>query len=211
MPFKVGASFTDDLSLSCRGAQLMCGYCVAFMDKEILQRNSAGAYGADGVKPFRKWNDIAACLISPPEPPFVMFYATSKSQHMAWRSPVNFSQTAFWVRVGLRDLLVRKSVLLNAKNACRILAELLYPTGQRAGLKSEPHPYLSLSSDLKDVNHGRINPRIASMISSENATGDQRDALTFLRNLSLGESWALRFILTPKIALDFPEMIGGVA
>jgi CRISPR type IV-associated protein Csf1 len=209
-PFKVGHLFTDDLSISCRGAHLMCGYCVALMDKEILQRNSAGGYGADGVKPFRKWGDIAACLMSPPEPPFVMFYATSKSQHMAWRSPINFSKKAFWVRVGLRDLLIRKAVLLQATHACKALTELLYPDGYRTDLKTNPHPYLSLSSDIKDINHGRINPKIGPLILTASATQDQRRALILLRNLSLGESWALRFILTPQMARNCPEAIGDV-
>lgn len=192
-PFAVGASFMDDLSLASRGSDVICGHCAPLISAKGLMASGYGAFGANGAFPFRKWADIASALLEPPEPPFVMVYATANNQHMAWRAPVNFSREAYRVRVGLRDLLIRRSILTSAVDACRVLGEAGgYST---AGKKTLPNPFVMLSSDLKEPEHGRFK-RMGSAFF-EAGGPELKDAFDLIQQLTLGETWALRFVLTP--------------
>ncbi|WP_265307626.1 type IV CRISPR-associated protein Csf1 [Verminephrobacter eiseniae] len=198
-PFKVGAGFTDDLSLAARGSGHICGYCSPLLTESGLRRSWRGAFGLDDAKPFRKWVEITNALMNPPKPPFVMVYATASNQHMGWRAPVNYSKDVFRVRVGLRDLLIRRQVVIDAVRACRVLGTA--PGMDLTGLTNKetlPHPFARLSSDLKDIDHGRLSGRLRSKQFIE-ARGDAEvAALNFIKCLSLGETWALRFVLTPN-------------
>lgn len=124
-PLALGAGFMDDLSLAARGSQVICGYCGPLLTADGLRVSGYGAFSAAGAAPFRKWADVARQLEEPPSPPFVMAYATANNQHMAWRSPVNYSRDVFYVRVGLRDLKIRRQRLLAAVETCRVLGEAI--------------------------------------------------------------------------------------
>ena len=192
-PLLLGPSFMDDLSLAARGSDTICGHCAPLVLVEGLRASGFGAFGANGAFPFRKWADIAAALLSPPEPPFVMVYATANNQHMAWRAPVNFSRDAYRVRVGLRDLMIRRACLERAAEACQLLGTLGgYVVS--ATKKTLPNPFITLSPDLKTIEHGRLKKMDRQTLE----TGGQaaRDALDLVQSLTLGETWALRFILT---------------
>jgi len=200
-PFTVGPNFTDDLSLAQRGSAHICGYCVPLLSASGLLASGFGAFGADGVKPFRKWSDVTAALLHPPRPPFVMVYATAKNQHMAWRAPVNFSTQAYRIRVGLRDLLVRRDILLRAVDACRILGALCRGEAREgADAKTLPNPFVLLSSDIKDPDHGKLIRKLAELL--KDGTSMERRAGELVRKLTLGETWALRFVLTPTAGRD---------
>ena len=120
-----------------------------------------------------------------------MVYATANNQHMAWRARVNLSRDLFYVRVGLRDLRIRRKILLDAIDACgRIAAHL----GIEATAKSLPNPFATLSSDLKEA-HGALRIKADQMV---NIQAHCVDDMRLLRDLSLGESWGLRFLLSPN-------------
>lgn len=194
-PFSVGPSFTDDASLAARGSKWICGHCAALTTQDGLRQSGHGVFAGDGVRPFRKWTDISAALINPPQGPFVMVHATRNNQHMAWRAPVNFSRDLYYVRVGLSDLRIRRPVLQPAVQACaRIAAHM----GIGATEKSLPHPFATLSPDLKD-SHTVLRRRGPEKTSPgiEDAAKKLPDDFALLHSLSLGESWALRFLLTP--------------
>lgn len=202
-PTSFSQAFTDDLSLAARGSPCTCGNCLALTTTQGLRDSGFGVFSATGVMPFRKWGDIAAALLNPPEPPFVMCYSTAKSQHMAWRSVVNQSQDAFYVRVGLRDLLVRRDVLQNAVKACALLGELpgVKPKSNTAR-KTLPNPFLMLTSDLKENSHGKLHPGLYQEAARAVWTAEHDAALTLILGLTLGETWALRFVLTPGAGAD---------
>lgn len=202
-PFLPGPSFMDDLSLACRGSTMSCGHCAILLSADALRTTGFGVFSAEGVWPFRKWADITRALREPPKPPFVMTYATANNQHMAWRAPVNLSRDLFAVRVGLRDLRIRRPVLLAAVDACARIAALM---GIEATAKSLAHPFASLSSTLK-IGKGDASGDHTTLRSSkdldiaeiERAGGTD---MQLLRNLGLGETWALRFLLSPGAGSD---------
>lgn len=198
-PFGMGQTFTDDVSLAARGTGHTCGYCSPLLTAGGLMKSGFGAFGTDGYKPFRKWVEIADALMNPPEPPFVLVYATANNQHMAWRAPVNYSRDVFRVRVGLRDLLVRRQVVIEAVEACRILGTAPgVATASTGTKKTLPNPFAMLSSDLKDIEHGRLSGRLLSDAFLEARGEAELAALDLIKRLTLGETWALRFVLTPN-------------
>lgn len=198
-PTTYNPSFTDDLSLAARGSPCICGYCARLTESDALRASGYGVFSKAGAQPFRKWQDIARALMEPPEPPFVMTYATANNQHMAWRAPVNFSRDMFMVRVGLRDLRIRRKVLQEAVRACELLGSLPGVKSKTASAKRKtlPNPFVAMSPDLKEPSHGRLHPGLQSVEAKAAWTAAHTRALELVRNLTLGESWALRFILTP--------------
>lgn len=196
-PFAVGEGFMDDLSLAARGSPAICQHCETLTHMDALRASGHGAFNAFGVMPMRKWADVRAALLFPPEPPFVMVYATANNQHMGWRAPVNHSKDAYMVRVGLRDLLIRRKVLLRAVDACAVLARALgleWP----ATAATSPHPFIGLSSDLKEPTHAVLRPALCDPSFRATLDEREREALRLIMGLTLGETWALRFVLTDK-------------
>lgn len=197
----ISKGFMDDLSLAARGSQMLCGYCT-YLKSDTGLKAAGGGYGVfspAGVQSFRKWAEVAEALTNPPEPPFVMIYATAQNQHMAWRAPVNLSRDLYYVRVGLKDLKIRRQHLVEAVEHCRILGEALYPPqSTKPGKKTVPvrktlpHPFLELAPDLKDTLHGVLNPRIF-----DKEFDGLSEHLRAVMALTAGEVWGLRFVLTP--------------
>lgn len=208
VPFSVSGGFMDDLSLADKGSDMTCGWCVHSISAEGLRATGYGVFSLnDGVLPFRKWVDVRAALLEPPEGAFVMTYATANNQHMAWRAPVNYSRNLFYVRVGLRDLKIRRPKLIEAVEVCARVAEAI-GRGDPIG-KTLPNPFGSLSPDLKDIDHANLG-RAISIQSTEKYAHLKDDAnyqsdLAFLMGLTLGETWALRFVLTPNAGNNASE------
>lgn len=191
-PTKIGPAFMDDLTLTARGSDMTCGYCIHFLSATGLRNSGFGVFNLSSTQPFRKWKDVAAGILEPPEPPFVMVYATANNQHMAWRAPINYSRDLFYVRVGLRDLKIRRPLFLDTIELCKDIGKRL---GRKDSAKTLAHPFDSLSPHLKsdkstgNINHGSLNRKVNEIASA--------DEIQKLWKLTLGEIWALRFILSP--------------
>lgn len=197
-PFSPSSAFMDDVTLAARGSAVACGHCSAVMGADALRATGYGVFSESGVMPFRKWADVASALRSPPETQFVAVFATANNQHMAWRAPVNFSRDLFYVRVGLRDLKIRRAILIDAVDVCERVAKAF---GVEATDRTRAHPFVTLSSDLKDPRHGQL---ISSLYRPKKDQSPEEHAvllikhradINFLLNLTLGETWALRFLL----------------
>jgi CRISPR type IV-associated protein Csf1 len=197
VPFSVGGAFMDARSFAAPGSETTCGYCIQVLSAEGLRLTGHGLFSLDnGFALFRKWKDIAAGLENPPAGTFVAVRATANNQHMAWRAPVNMSRDLFYVRVGLRDLKIRRPILLKA-------VEVSVKLGEAAGIlpskKSLSHPFAILDPDLKDVSHGRL--RTTNGIDKTPITiwyDKYPEEIKFIHSLTLGETWGLRFLLSPN-------------
>ena len=199
-PLQLGPGFMDSLSLASRGSQLVCGWCIPSLAVEGLRASGYGAFSLQEAKPFRKWDDIASVLIDPPQPPFVLVQATANNQHMAWRAPVNWSREMFYVRVGLRDVKIRRKYLLDALQSSIRLGQAIFDAGEKKGKKKNsarvmaPHPFIGLSRDLKDNSevHGRLTESAYAAVAENPSLQADVDCLL---GLTLGESWGLLFLL----------------
>ncbi len=200
IPFVAGSAFMDDTSLAARGSGWTCGNCAVLLSAEGLRTSGYGMFSLeDGVTPFRKWGDIAKALENPAKPPFVAIYATANNQHMAWRAPVSLSRDLFYVRVGLRDLRFRRPFALRAVEAAVKIGEFMGVAPTKSSL---PHPFAMLSSDLKDHGHGQLRASATSKGKGKVLLTEAREALPeefyYLDNLTLGETWGMRFLLSPN-------------
>lgn len=197
-PLRLGPGFMDDLYMAARGSQVICGWCAVCLSVEGLRATGYGAFSLQGFQPFRKWNDIAAALADPPEPPFVLVQATANNQHMAWRAPVSWSRELFYVRVGLRDVKIRRSVLLDSLASCVLLGEaanVLATTKRKTETKMLPHPFIGLSRDLKEnavEKHGRIKPTAYDAVAKDPFLQPHLDRIV---GMTMGETWAMLFLL----------------
>jgi CRISPR type IV-associated protein Csf1 len=133
-----------------------------------------------------------------------MCYSTAKNQHMVWRSPVNYSQELFYVKVGLRNLKIRREVLLRAIEAGDKVGKI-FALGEKVNGRSNPlvdsgmdarslQSYglgkLRIDPNRKNDKHDPIYEEKLAATSSERA---------FLETgLTLGELWALPFFLSAK-------------
>lgn len=207
-PFAAGVAFMDDLSLACRGSRWACGYCAPLLGAEGLRYSGAGVFSLDdGLIPFRKFAEIAKALEFPPEPPFVAVYATANNQHMAWRAPISMSKEVFYIRVGLRDLRFRRSFALRARDAAEKIAEFM---GIPPTKKSLAHPFAVLSRDLKTkdngIAHGTLRfsatSKTKGRVTLEEARAALPEEFVYLDNLTLGESWGFRFLLSPNAGTE---------
>lgn len=210
IPLALSAAFVDDLFMASRGSTMICGCCAPFLTAEGLRETGYGAFSLkEGAMPFRKWADIYAVLMSPPTPPFVLLRATANNQHMAWRAPVNYNRDVFYVRVGLRDVKIRHAYLIQAVEDSIALGEAISKhfkdRRKKPALKEEkarktlPNPFsigpnVFLDVDIKSTEHFTFN-KAAFELADANAELAVR--LDRLQNITLGESWALRFLLTP--------------
>ena len=192
-PFEVNPFFTDAQSFANKGGDMTCGFCSVLLTVDYLRATGYGVFSAAGVQPFRKWVAVAQALQSPPHGPFVMTYATANNQHMAWRSPVNYSRDLFYVRVGLRDLKIRRPVLLKAVETAQRMGVAI---GRSPTAKTLAHPYIGLSPDLKDHNTGYLPQNVWEKC-------DPKD-IQEIMSLTTGELWAMRFILSPGAGTEQP-------
>lgn len=222
-PFSPGESFTNGPDLAARGSPVACAACAYFVGNEGLRASQNGVYSAAGVLPFRKWADVRRALLDPPEPPFVMLYATAKNQHMAWRAAVNTSRDRFTVRVGQRDLVVDREKLPRLVDACAVVQATIerYRIDKAvAGLSSaaaasrrekaekeaaaaqakrtmRPHPFVGFAADLKEPKTGVLRMDLAKLDALSNDPA-YHAALTLLQQMTLGDGWALTFALSTK-------------
>ena len=196
-PFQPGPAFMDSLTLAVRGSTLVCGNCTQLLGAEALRKSGYGVFHSGGFTPFRKWDDVTQALNNPPEPPFVAVYATANNQHMAWRAPVTFSRDLIYVRVGLRDLKIRRPYLELAVRSAIYLGDEMIAAGlikPKADAKTLHNPFIDLSQDLKDPTAGVFRPKLFS----EGFWKPQYEShVNILRGMTTGELWALRFIMTP--------------
>ena len=197
-PLSLGDGFMDDVSMAGRGSKVICGHCAPMMTADALRQTGYGAFSiVSGAHPFRKWADVAKMLTNPPDAPFVMVYATANNQHMAWRAPVNLSRDLFYVRVGLRDLKIRRKILVEAVEHCRFLGDALYAGKKSTGArKTLPNPFIEMAPDLKDASHGLFHPKVYSEEMRASVDGFVKH-MQAVMSLTVGEVWALRFVLTP--------------
>ena len=204
-PFQPGLAFMDTATLAVRGSTLVCGNCTQLLGAEALRNSGYGVFHSGGVMPFQKWAHVAYALNNPPEPPFVAVYATANNQHMAWRAPVTFSRDLIYVRVGLRDLKIRKPYLDAAVQSAVYLGSEMITAGLlKPGVDSKtlPNPFIALSANLKmekrnPVAHvtGVFRPKLFS----EDFWKPQYEShVNTLKGMTTGELWALRFIMTPN-------------
>lgn len=201
LPAKYGPGFVDAPTLAARHSPYFCGWCPAMMTVEYLRATKIAAFSLAGALPFSGWADVARVLMEPPEPPFILMRGTKNNQHMIWRTPVSYSRDYYYARVGLMDVSIRRPILAPALAAGRRLEEALMVHREATGqpiYNGPGHVFASLNPDLEGAAEGHAKIRSDVANAPWAASGQSAYDLALLRSLSLGETWALRFIITSQ-------------
>ncbi len=198
-------SFTDWQYLAVHGAPggefAVCPSCATLFTKafQVYQTRAAAAvYSAEGAWMLsfdaeRRW-----FLLTPPEPPFVAYIATTMGQHVAWRAPITTDKNLIRLAVGRTLLTINRPLLLEASDICRDLAdairqEIKDTQGKAINLKPD-HPFARLDRKMEDPEHGMIPPRFREWMRKTGRTNE----LAFLDGLGEGELWGLSVLNKAK-------------
>lgn len=185
-----GDAFNNKLDLRALTGTHVCGDCQVLWSKDWLQKYSKTFACAQGVFKLASNDDVAAFLLTPPEPPFCAIYSTRQQQHMIWRTPVSLSQDYFVVRLDGDLLTIRRPVLMDAlaayKHAEHLMATVLLE-GRKKALKG---PAALFDRQLESSSMGMLRSDVEALLRQ---TGDTW-VIEKLHALSIGEWWALNVL-----------------
>lgn len=168
----------------------VCGDCQVLWTKDWLQKYSKTVATTNHVYKFASNDQMAAILLNPPEPPFVMIFSTKQQQHMIWRTSVSYSREFYVVRVDSEQLTIRQPRLLAAYRAFKHAEELMGTTAiARTGRKLKP-PAALFSRELAIRDMGLLRTDVVELMQQEGATW----VIDAMADLSMGEWWALNVI-----------------
>lgn len=199
-----GDSFMDDLSLAAR-TNLACAACYTIAGKgckDILTALLTVVVTADGVYPIRKDCHRTWFLLTPPEPPFVAMIGLTKSQHLAWRTPVTLDKRLITVRLGEELVTIRHPYLLQAVAVCHRAAARLnaHETTRKKAGKTWSHPFAFLDREAKVPDHGLFHDKARALAGLDSELAADLD---FLAGCTKGELWALATLV--KSTPEAPE------
>lgn len=184
VPFEPEGSFTD-YGLLCRAAsKWICGWCAGVWNADFTQKALKTVMCDEGVFPAASNAHIAYWLLNPPSGRWIWVMGDQKRQHIVWRAPVNSSAEVFQIRYGELTLTVRKAHLIAALAAAKRLA-IAASADRKVPLKS---PFVRLSRDLDDVNHGAIRSDLLKLATTDAAVAAD---VKSIQQCTAGELWAM--------------------
>lgn len=202
MPAKFSSGFMDGPALAARdqsaGARL-CPSCVPFFGKMAmlsLQKcyiDATGAYSlAKNVERVHFWRNL-------PEPPFVVVFSDTKLSHMIWRTPVTRDRRLVYLRVGAKCLTVRTEVLLQAERAARKVMD----AAEKASGQRPWSVYLTADQALLDPDTHTLREWVVRAAEAAGLRGE----IAYLRQLGVGEAWALPALLRDDLVPEPPRKL----
>lgn len=199
---RFGQSFTDGPFLAARGSGAVCGACSAIMNAKPLMALQHAVITADGAYSIRKDIHRAWFLLTPPAPPYVAVVSDTKQAHLIWKTPPTLDNNLMIVRLGQRLLRIRRPVLMQALHDCQLAADALnaLATEKTRGRPAEGlrHPFVYLGRELDDPRHGLIRSDLERAPAAAPGT-PVGQALQRLRQLTIGELWALATLAKRKV------------
>lgn len=189
VPFEPGDSFMDYGALKSPSSDVIDGWCAAVWTREFMQTHSKSVICRAGVFSAASNNDIAWFLQNPHEGEWIFVVSDQKQQHLVWRAPVNISREIFAVQFGDLRLTIRRSKLIEGKDAAGRLAAALSEGRKGAGLKS---PFARLSRKLDDPTHGLLNSKLYELAKTR---PDVQADIDVISSLSAGELWGLTAVM----------------
>lgn len=198
-----GEAFMDAPSLAVRCHRQdvkSCAACEFVMQAAFLMKNMLVVSTDDenwkrGCYSLTKDAERARFLLAPPKNgAYLAMIATSKNQHLVWRTPVSYSAKRASVRVGTITIQVRQEVLAHALDVQNKALDMARATiAAKAGKKrvSFDAKTVLVASGLRDFSVGTI-PFRRDVYSASEEIRSLLDAE--IGKLSHGELWALAII-----------------
>lgn len=208
---RFGRSFMDGPYLAARGSGAVCGACSAVMNAVPLIKMQRVVATEDGVYSIGKDAERAWFLLTPPKPPYVAVVSDTKQAHLIWKTPPTLDENLMIVRLGQQILRIRRPRLLQAIKDCQLAADALNAEGGKKG-RGHPaselrHPFIALHRALDHPLHGVLRTDLLRSPQAAAET-DVGAAIGRLKQLTLGETWALATLAKRKVEIPVrPEPI----
>lgn len=181
----------------------ICPYCAALFPKDFLQHQamaSSAVYSRHGAWMMTLDVERAWFLLTPPEPPFVAYVATTMGQHVVWRTPVTIDRDYLRVGIARSVLSIDRPLLMAASEMCR---ELVWSANAdvEAGradksLKNTKnfHPFSFLDRKMEGAGHGELRSVFRRWMQDRGLHAQ----IDFLESLGEGELWGLAVLNKAK-------------
>lgn len=157
--FKPGPKFNN---IDClHGSGVICQHCkVVTTGSLFILQNKCAVYSRDGVISLNKDIDLAAFVLSPPQPPFVAVYGMIKQQHLVWRSTISNSTEHFSFRMGDNEYLVdRQFVIALSRKYVSTLASInayrKHTAKKPSAIRDLPSFFSVPTSAIRNLSDGR--------------------------------------------------------
>jgi|APLak6261703504_1056268.scaffolds.fasta_scaffold02539_3 CRISPR type IV-associated protein Csf1 len=188
----LSSTFTNWGDLA-NNSDIVCGYCAAVSQDPWTQAWMSSVITESGVYKFASNNDIAFWLLNPPNAPFIMMRGDQKTQHLVWRTPVNYSPDVYQVRFGEKMLIIRRKQLILARDAAlRLSARIADGSSKKSAAKSFHTPFVKPVRDMDSLIAGQLRPQIVAIGNDEPAVAAD---LHIINQCTPGEIWALTAVL----------------
>lgn len=201
----MGKSFTLNMKLASPDSPYRCLSCAKIVEsQDFLKSFGCGVTTRTGMYKCLKKVEMGYWLLNPPEPPFIINVQVSRSQHMIWRSVVNYSREVIFLRLGENVLKLRVRKLKEAKEATEKLINALEKAVKSKAIKHKVTRTVISFSDLKGERMGQseLYDWVDKIVELEPAMQAHVDNIT---SLTTSESFSLDFVL--KIQDEQPELI----
>lgn len=199
-------TFTVENAIYDPYAPYRCLACAAIMDeKEFLFRWGNAVVTKDGLYPCLKRIHRGYWFTNPPEPPFAFYMQVTKSQHVAWRAPVNYSKEVIFFRLGENVLKIRTHKVIEGRDATNALIEEHQHQFQLKKMKRKPMRTALAYSDMKGqrVGQSELYPWVDELVK---IVPDMGSHVAVLLSLSDSEAYALDFVLTEGLQQPEPML-----
>ncbi len=196
-PFRPAASFSDLSSLAYKGSKTVCQACIAIWTLDFTQRYAKSVVCSEGLFPAASNDHIAHWLFNPAHPPFLFYLSDQKQQHLAWRAPVNLNRKIFFVRYGFKIFTIRLQHLIDATEACKVLATAISDARRASGKKGAPvrSPFVSLPRSSDSLTNGTIREDVMRLAQQVPPLMEKVDIILAC---TPGEIWALSAAIYAK-------------
>jgi CRISPR type IV-associated protein Csf1 len=193
-----GKGFTDWQYLThptLRDGQFpLCTSCAVFFTSDYLRFQAAipaAVYGPAGAWSLTGDAERRWFLLTPPEPPFVAYIATTMGQHVVWRSPITMDAELLRIGIARTVLTIHRHKLLVASDLCHDLAGRMREDGLKV---TGNHPFTALDRKMEAGGHGQIRPDFLMWMQNHGLT----DEINLLESLGEGEIWGLAILNKSK-------------
>ena len=196
-------TFTVENAIYDPHAPYRCLHCAAIMDeKEFIFRWGNAVVTENAIYPCLKRIHRGYWFLNPPEPPFAFYMQISKSQHVAWRSPVNYSRDVVYFRLGEDVHKVRTQKIADGLAATQVLIEAHKEQYAKKTIKRKPMRTALAFCDMKGqrVGQSEIYPWVTEVVEM---LPELEQHVKQLQSLTSSEAYALDFVLTEN--LEKPE------
>tara|TARA_R110001583_G_scaffold52147_16_gene162264 strand:+ start:430 stop:1200 length:771 start_codon:yes stop_codon:yes gene_type:complete len=208
-PMIIGKTFTVEYALDDPLAPYRCLSCAGIMDEgKFIFKWGNALVTKDAVYPCLKRIHRGYWFLNPPEPPFAFYLQVSRSQHVAWRSPVNYSREVIFFRLGEEVLKIRVSAINAGKLATEALIEEHKRQFALKTIKWKPMRTALSFADMKGerINQSEFYPWVESLVE---ISPDMKVHVDILLGLTNSEAYALDFVMTA--GLEKPEPMDTTA